>query len=476
MKNTNKFSLLFLVIFLISNISAGGLNIIEDNLNITKMFEQDYQTTITIINEESFTFENIHFEEDWATFTPITLQSGENKTISVTINRNEDFNGQLTLRGEHEVNLGQSNKTIEVDIDFNNGLSLCNMDLIVGDKIQWNNKVLDEIILTGNEDFATILEGSNYTKTFNYVEEFDYYAKRNAGKFTEVCKINVQNTQGLGHSLAYDDTINTNIKINYEPTTIKTNFLETEYTINYNEDKKDIFKLENNGTRIAKNIKLESKWIEFSKNNFDLEIGESINIEYTIKPSIYLTNQTNKTYILDLEIIGNFNKIVQDIKIKIPYSSVDSKYTSSVSNPEFMHDLYYFFCDLFPEDTICIKATQSSDKTTTIEYSHETISGLLDKETKRQDEQTVFQKTQLEINQETNNGFNLTNSELLEIKEGLKNLSEKQEESNVADYFNLIIILAIASLFFGYKILGKRFMKDKIQSKTNFSKGEEPWN
>ncbi len=474
MNKKNFYSILFLTLML-TTVSAGGLSVVEDSINITKMFEEDYQAVITIINEEDFTFSSIGFEEEFANIEPLTLEAGKNATVILTIDRNEDFNGQLTLEGKYETNLGASNKTVIIDIDYVNGLSICNLDLIIGDKIQWNNNVLDEIILTSDSDFATILEESNYTKSFNYVEEFDYYAKRNGAKFTEECRINVMDDSGLVHSLQYDYKIDTNIKVNYEPTTIVANFLETQYTVEYNEDKADIFSIKNTGTKGGKHIGLESEWMEFEPNNFDLAVGESKVIKYTISPLIYMTNQTNKTYGLEIKINGNFDEIAQKINVTIPYAYVDSKYSSSVANPEFMHDLYYFFCDLFNDDEICIKTYSSAGKITTIDYTQETITGLLNAESKRQDEQTTYQKTQLEINQNTIMQLNDSNIMLEEMLKEMMVSNEGDKKLTSALYFIIIFVLFALSAFIGYTYFNKDIRRDNIRNKAKFEKEEFTW-
>lgn len=473
----NKKSIFFLslLVLLVSSVSASGLRVDSSSFNITKMFEEDYQIAITIINDENFTFQNIRFEEDFAEITPLILQPNSNATVSLKIDRDSDFSGELTLRGEYETNIGQSNKTIQVNIDYVNGLSICNMDLIIGDTIQWNNNVLDEIILSSDSDFATILEESNYTKTFNYVEEFDYYAKRNGAKFTEECRVNVMDDSGWVHSLDYDYKIPTEIEIKYEPTTISLTLLETEYEIEYDSDIEDILSIRNTGSNDAKNVHLDAQWIEFDDNDFNLGVGQSKTVSYVISPSIYLTNQTNKTYGIDISVEGNFDSISKNIKVKIPYAKVNSNYASAVANEEFMHDLYYFFCDLFEDDEICIKTVNSVGSTTTIEYTEETITGLLNAQSKLQDEQTLYQKQDLEAKQkmiEQNNETIITLTKLLDEQIELRQASDK---SNSTLKLAIGVILFIGLLFMAYQYFTGEAGRDIIKNKAKFEKEEVQW-
>lgn len=478
--NKKSLSLLILVI-LASSVSASGLRMQEPDITISKMFEQDYEMVITIINDENFTFQNINFDEDFAGITPLTLQPFQNATVGLIINRDSDFTGELTLRGDYETNLGQSNKTVQIDIDYTNGLSICNIDLIIGDKIQWNNNVLDEIILTSDSDFATILEESNYTKDFNYIEEFDYYAKRNGAKFTETCRINVMDDSGWVHSLDYDYKIPSEIKITYEPTTISAQFLETEYTINYNSEREDIFSVRNTGIKPGKKMLIEAEWIKFydssgnELNTFDLAIGESKTIQYKIKPLIYMTNQTNKTYGIEIKISGNFEEVIKQLNITIPYAVVDSKYASSVANPDFMHDIYYFFCDLFEYDEICIRTIQSTQSTTTIEYSQETITGLLNAESKRQDEQTLYQKQDLETKQLQIEKDNETINLLKSVLEEQKNSNENIAKSNSTQKLIIVALLFIGIMFMAYNYFTSDARKDIIKGRAKLQKEELAW-
>lgn len=468
------FSLLILVILSIG-VSASGLRLEESNLTISKMFEEDYQIAVTIINDENFTFKNIGFEEDFVSMTPLTLNPFQNATVGLIVSREADFSGELTLRGEYETNIGKSNKTIEINIDYTNGLSICNLDLIIGDKIQWNNNVLDEIVLKGDTDFATILKESNYTKEFNYVEEFDYYAKRNGAKFTEECRINVMDDSGWVHSLDYDHKVPTDIKINYEPTTVSINFIETEYTVNYNSEQEDIFSIKNTGYKPGKKIYIESDWVKFEPNNFDLAVGESKTIKYTIKPSIYMTNQTNKTYGLDVKIHGNFDDITRELNITIPYAKINTQYSSSVSDPEFFHNLYTFVCGLTPEHEDCIKTTQCTGSATTIEYTQETITGLLNAESKRQDEQTLYQKQDLEEKRILRETLNSTNIKLKDLFTENKDLREQLSKANSTQKLVIAFVLFLLIGFMAYSYFTSDARKDVINNNAKLEKGELVW-
>jgi len=469
-----------ILIFCINLTIANGLQIIQTDIQMNKTYWENFDVQLNISNQENFKFYNITFEEDFVSMPNFDLESGETKLIQITITKNEDYSGVLTLRGEYLTQIGSSNKTEIVTINYQTGFDKCHLDLIKGDKIIWANNILDEISLvnTDNEniDFATILEDSNYSKTFNYPEEFDYYATRIGIRFTEICRINIMDDSGLVHRSEYDDTINLNLKILYDPTIIETRFLKTSYTIDFNKQKEDIFTIENTGNEKARNIYLSGEWFQFTKNDFDLDIGDSINIGYTIKPEIFETNNTNKTYDKFIEITGNFQTINQKIEIFILYSKIDDLFSDGIADEELIENFFKYWCQKNPDNDICKKTIineSSSDKTYSL--PEDALKKIIERQISKEDEQRTYQKNQLEtdINQTNqissmNLGINESKNEVSLLREDIKNLG-------IAIVFTIIFILFISGGFLLYNLIFNQGFKDIMKNKLKFHKAERTW-
>jgi len=472
------FLFLILLFPIISFVSANGLQIInQTSLNINKTFNQNQNISFTIQNQEPIKFSNITFEQSNIISLPkFDLNPGENKTVIATVIGNNNFNGSLILRGDYETTIGASNKTYDVNINYPEGLDVCNLDLIAGDSINWTNHVNDEVTLKNidtNSNIHTIQSNSNYTRLFSSATEFDYQVTRLTFPFTRTCKINVQPTSGLVHSQKYDFDLPTNLKINYVPTTLKSTFLTTNYTIKYNSNVQDIFKLKNNGTNIAKNIHLSGNWITFDQNDFDLNPGESKNVGYTIQPQVFQTNQTNKTYTQNLKIEGNFNVINQNLTVFVPYDSISSQFNNGTFDPEFMKNLYNFYCSVKPEDSICANLyTNSSNSGTNITVTSEAFQVLLDKLVNLQDSYSTLSKNYqalLKNSSDTINSFKLgqdnTTKQILDLN---KNVNDSSNSTLlIAGIFLFILILIMLSFLWQKK--GKGF---RLSRKFGLHKGE----
>jgi len=481
MKNLNKFLAILIMIPFLSLVSANGIQVFQgnstiQNLNINKTAGIDKTIQLTIENQEPFEFYNIHFEKDIIKMNPINLSSGENKTITAIIKTNEDYNGTLIIRGEYETTIGQSNKTYKVNIDYDNGIDICNLDLIIGDSINWKNNVSDEIDLKNVDNgniIHTIPKGENYSRIFTTPIEFTYQATRLTIPFTQNCKIVVKNDKGLVHSQKYDFSFNTNIKISYEPTEISTTFLSDSYNISYNEEKQDIFSIKNNGSKIAKKIHLSGDWISFSKNDFDLNVGESTNLGFTIKPLIFKTEDTNKTYTKQIKIEGNFETKIQNISIFVPYQQIANQFNNGTFDPEFMRNLYNFYCSKIPTDPICVKSfSNSSNKGINVTYSAEFMKELFDKLIKLQDNFEFLSKSTLESVDNVSNRLALIDLRLNSTNDKISDTNKNTENLTTTILFITSLGLFLIFIFFIYQLWRKEGLRSRINIGAKFHKGE----
>jgi len=336
---------LFFATFLISLVSANGIQINPSEFNINKTQSEEKTINFTLTNTESIDFVNLTVDNSPHIFMEIinNLSAGETISVSAIIDGTSDFFGEIEILAFYEQNLGQPEDIYNLTVEDPEGLSECNMDIIEGDTVVWNNEVNGEIKMvnseTGNE-ITRIQEDSDYQITFNEPKVLEYHFERIGARFTSFCKINVQASSGLVTSLEYNPIFNLNLHINFPPTTIDLLLLENEYTIQYDKDVEDILKITNDGNETARNIILTSPWISFSNNNLNLNPGESRNIGYTISPQISTTNETNQTYKYNITIQGNFDDINEEISIFVPYATVSGFSDSGETLEEIMRNRF----------------------------------------------------------------------------------------------------------------------------------------
>jgi len=476
----NKLFLFALGILFISIVSANGLIITEDNLDINKTYEVDQTFNVNITNTEPFKFFDIGIEEEFAEVDLFDLESGESKIVTVTYTGNTDYQGDLTFRGDFATNLGASNETYIINIDYENGFDRCNLDLVIGDSITWVNQVNDYIKLvdsTNDQDFLTINEGENHTKQFNYVEEINYYA-RIIAKFTQTCKINIQDDDGFAHSFEYDDKVNINLKILYPETTLTANFLKSDYTIEYNDFEEDIFSIQNTGNKEAKDIKFSGEWLIFDENDIDLQTGNSKNIGFKIDPNIFETNQTNKTHIINLTITGNFPTITKELNIFIPHKEVENPFIDGTWDDEVIVNFIKFWCNSNSDHPICVFLDNENGTSLNggveVIYTAQTIKELLERE--RNYKQII--EDFLQASEETNIiRLNEDKNQTAEISR----LADEQKESNEASnkavetiLFSVGLVLFVVLMYFLITKVPKK-EKEMIKTKAGYHRGELEW-
>lgn len=386
--------IIFLSLMLISLVSANGLNTNSDSYEINKTYQEDKYINILIKNEESFNFYNISADK-LLIFDKFNLNSGENKTISIKITSDDSFNGQIRIQGDYYAVLGASNNTETVQLT-SSGLDICDLNLIQGDSVIWKNTLSGEIKLRNlktGQYFETISGSSEKKLLFDSPLEFDYQVYKVGLPFSQVCHLNIMATEGFVHNSEYDKLINLNLTVIYPETTISAQFLTDNFTIEYSNELQDIFKITNTGTKIAKEIKLTADWINFGKNNFDLNAGDSINIPYTIIPLIFNTNQTNQTYQKTIRIEGNFPTLEKNISITIPYREILSLGSGNLSlDKEALLNYQKLICLTYPDD--CYKKivyANESDRNVTFNIGEEAYrEGLIEDDLFREEIRSYF--------------------------------------------------------------------------------------
>ena len=353
----NKLTLLILLLILPGLVSAAGLRIVnQSSNNINKIFERNEVFTFDIINDEAFNFYNISLYN----FTNIdssvisVLTPGQVYRVNNTISKDISYNSSIRIKGFYTAQVGASNSTHNINIDFYSGVSKCNFVAIKGDKVKWTNTVNDDIILRNSvtqNDVVTIIKNGTYETTFDAPTTFQYYFLRRGYIFTNPCTITVLDDNGLVNNPEYDAFLYLNVSIIYTPTNISYNILLKNYTVNVFQSQDGVMSITNNGNVTAKNILLSGEWFGFSSNGFDLAPGATKALTYTISPIVANTNDTNKIYSKNLMINGNFPQITENFTIYVPYMNLDTMNGSS--NFQNIFDMFKIYCASHPQESFC---------------------------------------------------------------------------------------------------------------------------
>ena len=474
-------SFLSIVVFLSVVVSANGITLQENTYNINKTSGETPKIDITVTNEESFTFYNIRLDnEDILDITNIPqLSPGQNITIEASVVTDSDFDGVVKIIGDYDTTIGASNESYNINIDPS-GLDICDLEIIQGDTITWKNDLTFGDVRLRNIQtgafFYTISAGEEVSELFDSADEFDYQVYRTGLPFSQVCHLNILGTSGRVHSTVYDDIINLDIDVVFPPTVITAAFLTEEYTLNYNSEVQDIFSIRNDGTNIAKNVHLSGTWFDFDTNDFDIPVGESRNVGYTIKPLIFLTNQTNKSYTNNIVIEGNFGTLSKGINIDIPFQQLSDNLGNLSVDEEAIINLVNFYCSVRPDK--CPKTVVNANE------SNSNVTFTITEQTYRDS----ILSSDIFRDQSIKNDNKLA-EEIVTLKENYDVLidivtnsssSNQKIEDNLNDFmgvvaFGLIMTLITATLGIIGLLFYQHRKKDRVFKFANIKKNERIW-
>lgn len=459
-------------------IYANGLNIDLNHVEINKTSGTDAFVTLNIKNEETFKMYNVSFA-DTLIADKFDLEPGQTKAIQFKITSNENLDKDITLTSFYQVNLGQSNKTETVNIYYDSGLDKCDLNLVAGDSVKWINNVLGDVLVKNvdtGEQIKTILEGQNHTLKFQNPINFNYQVYRIGLPFTNVCNINVISTNGLVHNTEYDAKIHLKLNIFFQETSIAVNFPTTFYNLSYNEQYSDIFSIKNTGDKIAKNIKLNGDWLTFDTNNFDLQPQQQINVGYTVKPSVFNTNQTNQIYQKEIKIEGNFPTTTQNISVFVKYANLGTSGNASDINEDVIAYLIEAYCSNHPDFEWCQREVIYSNSTggnVSIVVNEDVFKASLEEDAKFRDE------VRTSIKQSNENDISLLDIwTAMQGNQTEANQNIKDTKDSIDNFILVIIfvffvgcfIIAIGALAF---FIIKKHKEITIFGKDNMKKSEK---
>jgi hypothetical protein len=403
-KNTISLITIILVIcFCISFTSSTGLRIVNQSFyNSTKISGSGLSFTFDILNDGTFPFYNVTIENN-TQLSPITIPSitpGQIVRVNVSILSDIGFTKTFSVYGFYTAQIGTSNQTHDINIDFNNGVSICDISIVKGDSIKWTNSVSDSVTLkqytpSGVIDLSVIPVSSTYNVNFNVPTTLTYSCWRGGFyQFTNPCTITVLNDNGLVNNPLYNANLSLSIHMLYTPTNISYVILQKNYTIDVFSSQDGLMSITNTGPYLAKNIFLDANWFTFSSNHFDLSPGSTKAISYTITPALSKTNDTNKNYERTLSITGNFNTVSEKFNIFIPYVNLEN--SSTTSNFQSIIDMLNSYCGSHPEAPYCntqpkvVYVYGNDSNMITMNFTQDQAKGIFDYLFKTGDKLDVF--------------------------------------------------------------------------------------
>jgi hypothetical protein len=346
----------FIILLIIPLVSANGLCLNNNQtIYINKTYNQNQDFIVQVRNCDSISFYNLTIDSPSFSMTTIpTLQPNQSVNVTVTTTTNDNYVGKLHIKGYYSANVGASNETIPITVNYANQVNPCSFNIVKGDTLVWNNTDTESLDIWNSDNsnkITTIPSGQTYSQTFNNPLLFNYYFTWLRFDFGH-CSVNVLSDSGYINNPDFDAIADLNVQVNYKPTILTANFPQTNYSMSVIQSQDGLILLTNTGSETAKGITLSGSWFQFTPNNFDLASGVSKTISYTIIPLVTTTNETNQTYNKNIQIIGNFPTIVQNFSIFVQYADMSSSGLGQASLDELLKQ----FC--IDNPTLCGGNTQ----------------------------------------------------------------------------------------------------------------------
>ena len=348
-----KLILTLMFIFLLAGINA-QVSIIENPFTISQKVGTVQTYTITINNSFDFDIQDFKFGNlTMFNFGNVTVLKNSTKIINFSVNPTNSFSGLRNEKIEFRFFTDIPTEITSYPINISStGFSPTYLTLRQGDTIVWTNR--DTIV---HNVFSSLFNqnlqpNQTFSYTFNTIGLYTF-SDTNWNAFVGFngnIEVISRTQQAKVHNPNYDFIWNVDTNFFLNPTNVTREIPTTNFTVSATGKTEGLVVLKNIGQEKAEKITFTSSnpWIIFKENNFDLTINEQNIVTFEIDPLIFSTDETNKTYDIQIIIKGsNIDNSTHAISVFVPYAIV------SQDSPEAFFGIVEEFCRRFPNNFIC---------------------------------------------------------------------------------------------------------------------------
>ena len=230
----------------------------------------------------------------------------------------------------------RSPKTFDVSL-ADGGYSPTILDLKEGDSVLFKNTgTINHAVKSQSKGWDYNLKrNETVTVVLDKIENINYF-----DTFTSLGGvINVLNRSSF--EKVHNPQLQKQLTINMKSVNAETNMAFSlgvnSFSVEYNKQTDGVIEIRNVGNKTSVNTRLNGRWIGFTNNGFSLQPGEKKIIVFTITPEINKSEDTGKTYPIDVFInTDNAPQLNTSIFVSIPQAIVlrtdDSGYYKGIAN------------------------------------------------------------------------------------------------------------------------------------------------
>ena len=467
----NKFIILVFSIFLINLVNASILIIPSPlNISVSKNIETSFQMNIT--NNYGFNIYNLKFYNlEGFTFPEINISSGSTSQVNFNVKTNYSFEGVKTANVNFKYfgSIPEEITTYILNINSSgiNGHTFSHITVRAGDSVTWNNKDSVTHTLQSTSFESSISPTASYTKTFSSIGTFEYRTVV-AGITIFTGTIDVINRTGsyLVTNPSNDFDYLINLRSLPDPTNLVVSISQTNFSIDPTNFKESLLTITNNGSNKAEgiNINSDSGWITSDENNFNLNAGDIKYIKLRIFPEIFETNQTNRTYNINLKVKAiNTNEYNTNLIVFVSYSDA----FGDLGSENFLVNWLTNFCKSSPKSILC-NNTGNLNETARIIYRESSFSvnmtgsewyNLIKIIASEKDTSDRFVNTQTDFNNKLESKLELINNQTNQTAEVITSYIKSQNDWS--DFRWIIGIFIFSIIMISLIIYQVRKLKNK---------------
>ncbi len=355
-----KLFLLLITLLIITTVSS-QLVITPNPIPISTKIGIQTTHNITLTNNHPFTIQNFQFSNlTGFTFPNITLESNQTKTFNfkTIINELKSESIQSIVKFRYLVDIPENPQTHNVDMT-QSGFHPNFITIHEGDTVKWRN--LDDIFhdITGSFGELYLPLNGEVSKIFNTAGT-ENYQDLFLGRGGTIRVLSLSEEQEVNNP-NYDKILRIELNVIADPTNLSVILTESDFQVGATESKEGLLTIKNLGEELAQKIhmKTEIGWIKFTKNDFNLNPGETSYVPFTIQPLVFSNDETNKSYDIVINTKAlNTEEYNSSIKVFIPYSNVFSDMGSSEGFLIWFREVY---CVQNPNLFLCNTNVTSKD-------------------------------------------------------------------------------------------------------------------
>lgn len=439
---------IILAIFLISFVSA-DLIITPNTFNIDVKRGEIGYISFNLSNTFNFNIFNFEFKDlTGFTFPNITLEPNQTVYVTSTILRNDLFSGAIEsdVSFKYLVDIPNTPQTHNIDIT-EEGFSPDFITIHEGDTIIWHN--LDDVshtVTSGSFD-NEIQANTTLMKTFAVVETIDYQ---------DLIMFWSGRIQVLSRSLPqevnnpnYNKKITVNLNVFSNPTNLSAVLSKYSFNVDAIGSKTGSIFINNEGSEIAQKVKLtaDSNWIIFNENEVNIEPDDSKTIEFKIQPVIFASNETNRTYFINIKAKGlNTEEYILNMSVYVPYYA---QFGEVDSNEGFMLWFANVYCPTHQGLFLCNTSADYNgqqrviikDPAIPLNLTLTQFYAMLKRQAKDSDTLQRMVNEQKETNTKLNEQLLILSNQ---VNESVKNsVASKKKSDTTSNVFWIILIFAV---------------------------------